>query len=218
MRVSPSRCNIDVHHSRRRRLLGAVKDFDTYNLLRWPVLRLYVLLDAAAAALDAGCLQTFANTGDCIQHGSTEIQALMSAAARTRSSLQPWTHGRDTQMTRREMRNMQGKHDAHTSLCSRPILRDATSPSERSLCNHRFVVDSGTPSASAIFLLPRPWAALFSMAKSSSAERTILAVKNACTHMGFKTNAAVLHNMCRASVLCVDLQCKKKTVVSPKIL
>ena len=29
------------------------KDSDTYHLLRWPVLRLHVLLDAAAAALDA---------------------------------------------------------------------------------------------------------------------------------------------------------------------
>ena len=38
-----------------------------------------------------------------VQHGSTEIQALMSAAARTRSSLQPCTHRRETQMTRREM-------------------------------------------------------------------------------------------------------------------
>ena len=35
--------------------------------------------------------------------GQQKIQALMSAAARTRSSLQPWTHRRETQMTRREM-------------------------------------------------------------------------------------------------------------------
>ena len=40
------------------------RDFDTYHLLRWPVLRLHVLMDAAAAALDARCLQTFANTCD----------------------------------------------------------------------------------------------------------------------------------------------------------
>ena len=41
------------------------KDCNTYHLLRWPVLRFHVLLDAAAAAVDARCLQTFANTGDC---------------------------------------------------------------------------------------------------------------------------------------------------------
>ena len=35
-----------------------------YDLLRWPVLRLHVLLDGAAAALDTSLLQTFANTGD----------------------------------------------------------------------------------------------------------------------------------------------------------
>ena len=59
----------------------------------------------------------------------------------------------------------------------RQTLCDTISPSERSLCNHRFVVDSGTPSASVIFWLPMPWAAIFSPAKSSSAERTVLVVK-----------------------------------------
>ena len=53
-----------------------------------------------------------------VQHGSTEIQeALMSAAARTRSSLQPWTHRRQAHMTIRAMWDRsQEKHDAHTSL------------------------------------------------------------------------------------------------------
>ena len=46
------------------RLTEGNKDFDTYHLLRWPVLRLYVLLDSAGAALDASRLPTFANTGD----------------------------------------------------------------------------------------------------------------------------------------------------------
>ena len=50
------------------------------------------------------------------------------------------------------------------------------SPSQRGLCDHRFVIDSGTLSASAILLLPRPRAAICSMAKSTSAERTILVV------------------------------------------
>ena len=46
------------------RMAEKKKDFDTYHLLRWPVLSLHVLLDGAAAALDARRLQTFANTGD----------------------------------------------------------------------------------------------------------------------------------------------------------
>ena len=50
-------------------------------------------------------------------------------------------------------------------------------PSQRSLCNHRFVVDCGKPSVVAIFLLPMPAVAIFSMAKSSYADRTILAAK-----------------------------------------
>ena len=38
-----------------------------------------------------------------VQHGSTEIQALMSAAARTRSFLQPWTNIREAHVTIRAM-------------------------------------------------------------------------------------------------------------------
>ena len=47
-----------MDHSWRRRIFPHI-------LLRWPVLRLHVLLGAAAAALDARCLHTLANTGDC---------------------------------------------------------------------------------------------------------------------------------------------------------
>ena len=50
-----------------------------------------------------------------------------------------------------------------------PSLRNTVSPSERRLCNHRFVVESDRPSAVTIFLLPMHGAAVFSMAKSSSA-------------------------------------------------
>ena len=38
---------------------------------------------------------------------------------------------------------------------------------------HRFVVDCGRPSVVAIFLLPMPATAIFSMASSSCAESTI---------------------------------------------
>ena len=43
--------------------------------------------------------------------------------------------------------------------------------------NHRFVVDCGKPSVVAIFLLPMPATAIFSMAYSSCAERTIAHAK-----------------------------------------
>ena len=43
---------------------GLVPPADVTELRRWPVLRFLALLDAAAAALDARCVQTFANTGD----------------------------------------------------------------------------------------------------------------------------------------------------------
>ena len=71
----------------------------TYHLLLWPVLRLHVLLDAAVAALDARRLRTPAT----VQHRSTEIQLLMSAAERTRSFSQPWTNRREAHMTIRAM-------------------------------------------------------------------------------------------------------------------
>ena len=72
--------------------------------------------------------------------------------------------------------------EGRTVCCrGRPMLRGTISPSERSLCDHRFVVDSGTPSASVIFLLPRPWAAISIMAKSFSRERTMMHAKCSLT-------------------------------------
>ena len=149
--ASPRRCSICVHHSRRRRLFSTVKCWfftrgrpektckrgpaclPTYHLLRWPVLHLHVLLDAAAAALDARRLQTFTDTGDCatwfIRNPGVE-----SAAARTRSSLQPWTHRRDD--TPRDVsRNMQKDmtHKLASTARGRPMLCGATSPSQPAL-------------------------------------------------------------------------------------
>ena len=54
--------------------------------------------------------------------------------------------------------------------CFCPMLRDT----ERSLRSQRFVVASGTPSAAAIFLAPKPRVAMRSMAKRSSVDRTML--------------------------------------------
>ena len=48
--------------------------------------------------------------------------------------------------------------------------------------NHRFLVDCGKPSLVAIFSLLMPAVAIFSMAKSSCADTTILVAKNACKH------------------------------------
>ena len=65
-------------------------------------------------------------------------------------------------------------HKPASAPRGRPMLRDATSPSERSLCNHRFVVDCGKPSVVAIFLAPKPRVAMRSMTKRSSVDRTML--------------------------------------------
>ena len=47
--------------------------------------------------------------------------------------------------------------------------------------------------ASVIFLMLMPWGAIFSMAKSSFAERTILVVRILVKHLGFETKDAVVH-------------------------
>ena len=58
------------------------------------------------------------------------------------------------------------------------MLRDTISPSEEgSLCNHRVVVDCDRLSVVAIFLLPMPAVALFSMTTRSCADRTILVAR-----------------------------------------
>ena len=84
---------------------------------------------------------------------------------------------RGTHDTPRDVsRNMQ-KDMTHKPISAprgRPMLRDAMSPSESSLCNHRFVVDCGKPSVVAIFLATKPRVAVRSMAKRSSVDRTML--------------------------------------------
>ena len=52
----------------------------TYHMLRWPLLRLNVLLDAAAAALDARRLQTFCEHWRLDQHLGTSTLLILSAA------------------------------------------------------------------------------------------------------------------------------------------
>ena len=87
------------------------------------------------------------------------------------------------------------RHTPASAPRGRPTLCDTISPSERSLCKHRFVVDCGKPSVVAIFLLPVPAVAIFSMAKSSCADRTILAVK-------MLTNS---WDLCQMWLWCVDV-------------
>ena len=152
------------------------KDFDTYHLLRWAMLRLHVLLDATAAALDARRLPTFANTGDCATR--LGIQALISICGTSTlliSSSDPLNKRTNhTQFERYQTRNTRNTRHTPASVPRGRPLRDATSPSERSLRSQRFVVASGTPSAAAIFLAQEPRVAMRSMAKRSSVDRTML--------------------------------------------
>ena len=62
---------------------------------------------------------------------------------------------------------MQGL-EAQTSICS------AWSPSVARVSRAQPLKNSGTPCTSVIFLLPRPWAVIFSKATSSAAERTMM--------------------------------------------
>ena len=96
-----------------------------------------------------------------VQHSSTAIQALMRDATRPRSCfsfLTPRTKRTNhAQFKRCETNHATKKtHKPAFSPRGRPMMRDAMSPSERNLCNQRCVVDSGQPSASVIFWLPRP--------------------------------------------------------------
>ena len=66
--------------------------------------------------------------------------------------------------------------------------------------DHRFVVDCGKASLVAIFLLPMPAVATFSMAKSSCADKTILVVK-------MLTNTSDLSQMWLYCTACVWSRC-----------
>ena len=121
-------------------------------------------------------LQTFANTGDCAawvnrnpdvdERGGTNALLFTAMDKQTRG-----THNNSSdvgQITR------ETRHKPASTPRGRPMLRDALSPSERSLRSQRFVVASGTPNAAAIFLLPNPRVAMRSMAKRSPVDRSML--------------------------------------------
>ena len=104
----------------------------TDHLLRWPVLRRHVLMDAAAAALDARRLQTYANTGDCAawvnknpgvgERCGTNALLITAMDQQTRG-----THNNSSdvgQITRKT------RHTTASAPRGRPTLRDAMSPSE----------------------------------------------------------------------------------------
>ena len=111
----------------------------------------------SCSAPDARCLQSFANTGDgATWHacdGASDERCGTNAFLITATD--PLTKRTNhAQFERCETKHAKGQ-DTQTSLLSprgRPMLRDAMSPSLRSLCSHCCVVDSGTPSTPAIFL------------------------------------------------------------------
>ena len=99
-------------------------------------------MDAAAALLDARCLNTFANTGDCAAWRVCNDANNKPLGKNTRliSSLDP-------------LKNKQTTHMSRYGDETQTTLRAAWSPSERGLCNHRFVVDCGRRRVVAIFLV-----------------------------------------------------------------
>ena len=75
--------------------------------------------------------------------------------------------------------------------------------------NHRFVVDCGKPSVVAIFLLHMPAVAIFSTAKSSCADRTILVAKIPTSTLDLSQMWLWCIDWCQESVMCVGVQCAK---------
>ena len=148
----------------------------TYLLLRWPVLRRHVLMDAAAAALDARRLQTFANTGDCAAwvNRNPGVDERCGTNALLIAAVDQQTRGTHNNSRNVGQITRETRHTPASAPRGRPMLRDAMSPSERSLHSQRLGVASGTPSAAAIFLLPNPRVAMRSMAKRFSVDRTML--------------------------------------------
>ena len=90
-------------------------------------------------------------------------------------------------------------HKPPSAPRGRPMLRDAMSPSERSVCNHRFVVDCGKISVIAIFLAPKPRVAMRSMAKRSFVRR----LENTCD---LREVWLVVYGYIIKSVMCVSVQ------------
>ena len=79
--------------------------------------------------------------------------------------------------------------------CQGQEAQTGISSPERSLRMHRCVVDSGTPSESVISSLPWFFAAILSMVKSSSEERTLLVVR-------MHVNTRLLRHV---SLWCIDV-------------
>ena len=151
-------------------------------------------------------VSTFANTGDCArlnrnpgvhQCGTTAL--LVVAMVPQTKTHRSCVFSRDDETRKEDM-----THTPGSAPRGRPMLRDAMSPSERSLRSQRCVVDSGTPSASAIFLLPRPCVAMRS-AKRSSADRTMLLSE--CIET---LEISWCMDWCHEWVMCVSVRCVKK--------
>ncbi len=164
------------------------------QLLHWSVLRLRLLGDGGAAVFDVRCLLSLANTSDrtiwrdCNSdiHLWCGTKTLITCST-TRTPLK----NRTTSCTDRDMgtKRMYTRHNPASAPRDRPTLRGTISLAERSICNYRVVVESGKPSVVATCWVAMFWAVIRSKAKSSSAERTILAV-GMCKHWCFESDEA----------------------------
>ena len=170
------------------------------------MLRLHILLDAAAAALDARCLQTFANTGDCAARCVCNHTSNENLGKNTRLILSVVS-----------LKNQQITRNSRAVRRQKKTLCDTISPPERSLCSHRFV-DDGKPSIVAISLLPMHWALILSMAKCSSAERTMMHARCLLDNwdvrqLGCETYEAVVHGFGVSLRGCTSVCNGQKTAV-----
>ena len=113
---------------------------------------------------------------------------------RLSSSLDPLTN----KLTTHTSRSGQRIEDDETQTS----LRAAWSPSERSLCNHRFVVDCGRPRRVTIFLSCCPRLGLpFFRWRTVRLQITPECTQNVCKHLGSETNDDVVPG---CGVFCVD--------------
>ncbi len=158
------------------------------------MLRLRLLGDGGAAVFDVRCLLSLANTSDRTIWRDCNSDIHLWCGTKTLITC-PTTRNplknRTTSRTDRDMgtKRMDTRHNPASAPRDRPTLRGTISLAERSICNYRVVVESGKPSVVATCWVAMFWAVIRSKAKSSSAERTILAV-GMCKHWCFESDEA----------------------------
>ena len=92
------------------------------------------------------------------------------------------------------------RHTPASAPRGRPMLRDATSPSERSLRSQRFVVASGTPSAA------RDRHAFHGEPLLCGSHHVVRKLQNTCD---FGEKWLVVYGYVTKSVMCVSVRCGK---------